>query len=100
MVVALYLAGGIRACEIGSVMFGSEDDDGKFVPASMELVRLALPRRRYTQSHVDRILEVAAEIAEQKDRISGMDIVERPPFLPHFTARFRPQNDWVAGFLA
>jgi tryptophanase len=90
LVVALYLEGGIRACEIGSVMFGRKDEDGGFAPAALELVRLALPRRCYTQSHVDRVLEICGEIARKKRELSGFEMVERPPFLPHFTARFRP----------
>jgi tryptophanase len=90
LVVALYLEGGIRSCEIGSVMFGKRTPDGTFVPAALELVRLALPRRCYTQSHVDRVLEIAAEVAKKKRTLSGLELLERPPFLPHFTARFRP----------
>jgi len=90
LVVALYLEGGIRSCEIGSVMFGKAGADGKFVPAALELVRLALPRRCYTQSHIDRVLEIAAEVAQRRDALRGFRMVERPPFLPHFTARFRP----------
>jgi tryptophanase len=90
LVVALYVEGGIRACEIGSVMFGKQKAGGGFAPASLELVRLAFPRRCYTQSHVDRMLEVAAEIARHKDELRGFAMVERPQWLPHFTARFRP----------
>jgi tyrosine phenol-lyase len=90
LVIALYLEGGIRSCEIGSVMFGKQKDDGSFVPAALELVRLALPRRCYTQSHIDRVLEIAAEVAKKKGELTGVEMVERPPVLPHFTARFRP----------
>ena len=90
LAVELYLAGGIRTCEIGSVMFGRRSADGRFEPARLELVRLALPRRVYTQSHVDRILETAAEVAANARRIPGMEMTWRPPYLPHFTARFRP----------
>jgi tryptophanase len=90
LVVALYVEGGIRACEIGSVMFGKPGADGRFEPAALELVRLALPRRCYTQSHVDRVLEIAADVAKRKESLTGYEMVERPPFLPHFTARFRP----------
>jgi len=82
VVCALYRAGGIRACEIGSVMFGREE------PPSMELVRLAIPRRTYTQSHVDYVLEVTAEVYAGRDRLRGLRIVEEPPALRHFTARF------------
>ncbi len=90
LVVALYVEGGVRACEIGSVMFGRRGDDGALVPAPLELVRLALPRRCYTQSHVDRVIEVAAAVAARKESLTGFEMVERPPYLPHFTARFRP----------
>ncbi|MFQ5876461.1 MAG: tryptophanase [Acidobacteriota bacterium] len=89
LVCELYLAGGIRSCEIGSVMFGREED-GRFAPARWELVRLALPRRVYTQSHVDRILEICADVARRADRLRGVEITWAPPYLRHFTARFRP----------
>ncbi|MCB9898367.1 MAG: tryptophanase [Planctomycetes bacterium] len=89
---ALYLEGGIRTCEIGSVMFGRRGDDGSFTPARLELVRFALPRRVYTQSHVDRMLEVAAEVAALAPSLPGMEMVEAPRYLPHFTARFRPRT--------
>jgi len=85
----LYLAGGIRSCEIGSVMFGRHDG-GTFRPAKLELVRLALPRRVYTQSHVDRIIEIGAQVAGRAPELAGMEMTWRPPYLPHFTARFRP----------
>jgi len=88
----LYLAGGIRSCEIGSVMFGRHEEDGTFVPARQELVRLALPRRVYTQSHVDRIIEICAEVASRSKEIRGVEMTHRPPFLRHFTARFRPAS--------
>jgi tryptophanase len=90
LVCELYLAEGIRACEIGSAMFGVFQSDGSFVPAAMELVRLAFPRRVYTQSHFDYILEGISELVTRKDSISGMRLVYDPPFLRHFTARFEP----------
>jgi tryptophanase len=86
----LYLAGGIRSCEIGSVMFGRQAPDGSFAPPGLELVRLALPRRVYTQSHVDRILEIAAEVAGRACQLRGLEMTWHPPYLPHFTAKFRP----------
>jgi tryptophanase len=86
----LYLAGGIRSCEIGSVMFGKQTEDGAFVPAALELVRLALPRRVYTQSHVDRVIEIASEIAANRSKLRGYVMTHRPRHLPHFTARFEP----------
>jgi tyrosine phenol-lyase len=95
LAVALYLEGGIRSCEIGSVMFGKPLAAGGFQAPDLELVRLALPRRRYTQSHVDRIIEIATDLVGRKDRLRGFEMTERPPHLPHFTARFRPEADWV-----
>jgi tyrosine phenol-lyase len=87
LVCELYLNEGIRSCEIGSVMFGKEVN-GKFQPSAMELVRLAFPRRVYTQSHFDYILEGVAEIVARKNKIRGLKMVHEPPFLRHFTARF------------
>jgi len=86
----LYLAGGIRSCEIGSVMFGKHEPGGTFRAARLELVRLAMPRRVYTQSHVDRILEISEEVFERAPRLRGMRMTWCPPYLPHFTARFEP----------
>jgi tryptophanase len=86
---ALYREGGIRGCEIGTVMFG-QHPDGTESPAPMELVRLAIPRRVYTQSHVDYVIEVIRWVAERADQLRGMRIVEQPSTLRHFTARFEP----------
>jgi tyrosine phenol-lyase len=90
LVCELYLAEGIRSCEIGSAMFGKFGKDGAFIPAGMELVRLAFPRRVYTQSHFDYILEGVVEVVAKKDSLAGMRLVYDPPFLRHFTARFEP----------
>lgn len=84
----LYLKGGIRGCEIGSVMFGKKDSDGQLIPAPMELVRLAIPRRVYTQSHIDYVIETFAEILKEKDHSKGVEIIYEPEFLRHFTAHF------------
>lgn len=86
----LYLCQGIRGCEIGSVMFGSFRNDGSFIPAAMELVRLAFPRRVYTQSHFDYILEGLADLVARKGELCGLELSYDPPFLRHFTAKFRP----------
>ena len=86
---ALYLEGGIRSCEIGSVMFGRHEEEGGFRPARLELVRLALPRRVYTQSHVDRILEICAGVAARSADLTGLEMTWCPPYLRHFTAKFR-----------
>jgi tryptophanase len=83
----LYLSEGLRSCEIGSVMFGKKEND-KFIPAKMELVRLAFPRRVYTQSHFDYILEGMTELAEKRNSLKGLKMTYQPPFLRHFTARF------------
>ncbi|MAT96789.1 MAG: tyrosine phenol-lyase [Anaerolineaceae bacterium] len=84
--LALYLEGGIRSVEIGSVMFGHQPD-GSEKPAAMELVRLAFPRRVYTQSHVDYLAEVLLYVNSIKENIRGVRIVEAPPVLRHFTAK-------------
>jgi tryptophanase len=89
LAVALYEAGGIRACEIGTVMFGLRPD-GTEVPADMDLVRLAMPRRVYTQSHADYLVEVFEEVAAVAGRLRGLRIVSQPAQLRHFTARFEP----------
>ncbi len=87
---ALYLEGGIRGVEIGSVMFGKKDPDtGADLPAPMELVRLAIPRRVYTQSHIDYVVEVIMEVYRRRESLKGLEITYEAPFLRHFTARFR-----------
>lgn len=90
LVCALYLEGGIRSVEIGSLMFGKYDAEGKLIPAAMELVRLAIPRRVYTQSHIDYVSEVIIEVFKNRKHIGGLQIVEETPLLRHFTARLRP----------
>jgi tryptophanase len=87
LAVGLYVTGGVRGCEIGTVMFGRHPD-GSEHPAAMDLVRLAIPRRTYTQSHVDYVIEVCADVAARRDELRGLRIVEEPPALRHFTARF------------
>ena len=86
---ALYEEGGVRSCEIGTVMFGL-NPDGTETPAAMDLVRLAIPRRTYTQSHMDYLIEVVARVAKRADSLPGMRIVSQPRQLRHFTARFEP----------
>ena len=86
---ALYREGGIRGCEIGTVMFGRHPD-GSEEPAPMELVRLAIPRRVYTQSHVDYVIEVIRWVAERAGELRGFRIDQQPATLRHFTARFAP----------
>ena len=88
LVCELYRLGGIRCVEIGSVMFGKYDEHGKLIPAPMELVRLAIPRRVYTQSHIDYVIEVFEAVLREKERARGLKIIREPRFLRHFTAHF------------
>jgi len=89
LVAELYVEGGIRSVEIGSVMFARRDPKtGKESPASNELVRLAIPRRVYTQSHIDFVVETILQVYERRDKIQGMRMTYEAPFLRHFTARF------------
>jgi tryptophanase len=89
LVCALYRHAGIRAVEIGSVMFGRVDPDtGEASRPPMELVRLAIPRRVYTQSHIDYVIEATAEVFARRHELRGLRIVEEPEALRHFTARF------------
>ncbi len=78
----LYLEGGIRSCEIGTLMFGPS--------ARMDLVRLAIPRRVYTQSHIDYVVEIIVEVWRKRERIHGLRLTHEAPFLRHFTAQFEP----------
>jgi tryptophanase len=89
LAVALYEAGGIRGCEIGTVMFGRHPD-GSEEPGAMDLVRLAILRRTFTQSHVDYAIEVGAAVAGRAEELRGYRIVHEAPELRHFTARFEP----------
>ena len=88
VVNALYEEGGIRGVELGTVMFGSFDEKGEEQPSPLELVRLAFPRRVYTQSHFDYLIEVIKQVWEEKDRIPGYRITYQTPFLRHFTCHF------------
>ncbi|MBS0229010.1 MAG: tryptophanase [Proteobacteria bacterium] len=89
LAVALYEAGGIRGCEIGTVMFGRHPD-GSESAAAMDLVRLAIPRRTYTQSHIDYVIEVCEHVVGTAKDLRGYRIVAEPKQLRHFTARFEP----------
>jgi tryptophanase len=89
LVNALYLVGGVRAVEIGTVMFGRQAD-GSEQPAPMDLVRMAFPRRVYTQSHVDYLVEVLLAVHERRDQVRGHRMVAQAPVLRHFTARLEP----------
>lgn len=90
LVSALYIEGGIRSVEIGSLMFGKYDNNKNLIPAQMELVRLAIPRRVYTQSHIDYVSEVIIEVFNKRDEIKGFSIIEEAPTLRHFTAKLKP----------
>lgn len=91
LAVALYLEGGIRGVELGSVAFAHPDPDtGEMIYPEMELVRLALPRRTYTQSHLDFVADALERIAARKDELAGYEITYQPALMRHFTARFKP----------
>ena len=88
IVVELFRAGGIRSVEIGSVMFGKYGKTGELISPPMELVRLAIPRRVYTQSHIDYVIEVLLDVYARRKEFRGLRIVEEAPVLRHFTAKF------------
>ncbi len=89
--IALYLLGGVRACEIGTLMFGRQDPEtGEELAGPRELVRLAIPRRVYTQSHMDYVIEVVIKAFEERNTLPAYRIVEQPPFLRHFSAKLEP----------
>jgi len=90
LVCALYVEGGIRAVEIGSLMFGKYDEQHQLIPATLELVRLAIPRRVYTQSHIDYVAEVIIEVYKKRNELKGLQILEEAPLLRHFTAKLKP----------
>ena len=90
LVNALYIEGGVRSVELGTVMFGRKDRNGNETPAPLELVRLAFPRRVYTQSHFDFLLEILEEVWKTRKKISGYRMVYQPQFLRHFTCHFEP----------
>jgi len=92
LAVELYKQGGIRGCEIGTAMFGLRPD-GKEEPAHMDLVRLAIPRRMYTQAHMDYVIEVVTEVYENRENLRGMKFIRQPPALRHFTGRFDYVDD-------
>ena len=88
---ALYLEGGVRACEIGSVMFAHPDpDSGEMVYPKLELVRLAIPRRMYTQSHFDYVIDTIVQVAADRMKYGGFGFTYAAPLMRHFTARFAP----------
>ncbi len=99
LAIELYLEGGIRSCEIGSVMLGSvHPETGEEIPATQELVRLAIPRRTYTQSHMDYLLGIIERVWRRRDQIRGVAIASAPTVLRHFGAHFEPAREQpVAG---
>ena len=88
LVCELYLKGGIRSVEIGSVMFGKYDHHHHLIPHTMELVRLAIPRRVYTQSHIEYVIEVFENVLANRENVKGYKIISEPKFLRHFSAHF------------
>jgi len=93
IVCELYRVGGIRSVEIGSLMFGRVDPaTGRFISPPMELVRLAIPRRVYTQSHIDYVIETIIEVYEKRSQLRGLQITYEAPTLRHFTAQLKPMG--------
>lgn len=90
LVCALYEEGGVRGVEIGSLMFGKYDEQGNLIPAQLELVRLAMPRRVYTQSHIDYVSEVIIDVYQRRNEITGLQITEETALLRHFTVALKP----------
>jgi tryptophanase len=90
LVGALYIEGGVRGVEIGSLMFGKYDEAGALIPAALELVRLAIPRRVYTQSHIDYVAEIIIDVFKNRNDIKGLRIIEESPLLRHFTVKLEP----------
>jgi tyrosine phenol-lyase len=90
LAVELYREAGIRSCEIGTVMHAEHSETGEEMPSAMELVRLAIPHRVYTQSHIDYVVEAILQVYERRESIGGYRIISQPKFLRHFTARFEP----------
>jgi tryptophanase len=91
LVVSMYLEGGIRAVELGSVAFANPDPEtGEMRHPPLELVRLAIPRRTYTQTHMDFVVQVMARVYERRERLPGYRLTYAPELLRHFTARFEP----------
>lgn len=90
LVCELFVLGGIRSVEIGSVMFGTYDGAGALIPSAMELVRLAIPRRVYTQSHIEYVAETFEEVLRRREHAKGFRITREPRFLRHFSAHFEP----------
>jgi tryptophanase len=86
--VEIYKKGGIRSVEIGSVMFGKTDEQGNHIAPNMELVRLAIPRRVYTKSHIDYTAEAIIEVYKERESLKGMKITWEAQFLRHFTCKF------------
>jgi tyrosine phenol-lyase len=94
LAVELYREAGIRSCEIGSVMHAVKDaESGAEIPSAMDLVRLAIPHRVYTQSHIDYVIEAILRVYERRESINGFRIISQPKFLRHFTARFEPIDE-------
>ena len=91
LTIELYLEGAIRGCEIGSVMFAHPDPEtGRMIYPQLELLRLAIPRRTYTQSHMDYVAETLSAIASRRSELRGYKFTYAPKLLRHFTARFEP----------
>ncbi|MDD3611352.1 MAG: beta-eliminating lyase-related protein, partial [Eubacteriales bacterium] len=88
--VALYLEGGIRGCDIGSFILDPDPETGEQLEADLELARFCIPRRTYTQAHLDYVAESLAAVMKRSDEFAGYEIVEQAKVLRHFTAKLKP----------
>lgn len=85
----LYLEGGVRSFEMGTRVFGKRDQDGIEQPALMDLLRMAIPRRVYTQSHIDHVIDTIEKVWRRREQVQGLELIYQAPSLRHFTARLR-----------
>ena len=85
----LYIEGGVRSFEMGTLVFGKPDQDGNEQPGPMDLLRMAIPRRVYTQSHIEHVIDTIVKVWRRREQIRGLDLVYQAPALRHFTARLR-----------
>jgi len=92
----LYIEGGIRSFEMGTLVFGKRDQDGIEQPARMDLLRMAIPRRVYTQSHIEHVIETVVKVWRRRDEVQGLELIYQAPSLRHFTARLRRVEKSVA----
>jgi tryptophanase len=95
LAVELYIEGGVRSFEMGTLVFGKTDREGNEQPGRMDLLRMAIPRRVYTQSHIEHVIDTIVKVWRRRERIRGLELVYQAPSLRHFTARLRRTGESV-----